>query len=106
MAEALSLLTVPQAIEAAAALRQRIDTAIDARRAITGTSTAAIASMAVLIGQLDAIARAAAEVDLDRHNLHDPEDAFRAAYVAGLLRIAGYLSFPETTAQEPTHGEG
>ena len=101
MSEALALLTVPQAVEAAAALRARIDTALDARRAITGTSTAAIVSIAVLVGQLDAIAQAAAVFSINNRD--------HAAWerLQELLLSTGHLPLPETSpAQETTHGQG
>ncbi|TXN71629.1 hypothetical protein [Methylobacterium sp. WL6] len=99
MAELLPLLTIPETLEVAAALRSRLETARDARRAITGASTSAIASMAVLVGQFDAIAKAAAIFTLRNRDHAAWED------LQALLLTTGHLPLPELTAQEPTHGE-
>ena len=98
MSETLNLLTVPQAVEAAAALRRRVDSALDARRAITGLSTSAIVSIAILVGQFEAIAQAAAAYSCRA------TDHATWVRLQELLIEAGYLPLP--AHQEPPHGQG
>lgn len=85
MSEAIPLLTVPQAIEAAAALCQRVDGALTVARALTGVPDATVVSIAILVGQLDTIARAAAAFSLADRDL----DAWST--LQEHLLAAGYL---------------
>lgn len=108
MSKPINFLSFDEAL----AVAQRIQATpeADLRRATTGLSFSAIASIAVLAVQLDAIARAAARLDLDQDDPLDPDAGASERGLAELLRAAGYLPLPTTPtrplAQELTHGEG
>lgn len=112
MAETFNFLTVSQAIEAAAALRQRLDTYLDPRRAVTEMSISAIASVAVLVEQLDAIAQASARTEDTWRRANEgqasAQDAADAAVdLIRLLSAAGYLPLPPALAtEEAAHAQG
>jgi hypothetical protein len=86
-----ALLTIEQAVAAA----ERIATgARTSNRATTDASELEIRSIAVLVGQLHAIALAVASL----HEAPRDQAATQAEHAAALLRAAGYLT-PEP--QEP-----
>ncbi|GJD93397.1 hypothetical protein [Methylobacterium iners] len=93
---AISLLTVEETIAAASRVRMTDDANL--RRAATGLSLNAICSMAVLVGQLDAIARSAAAYST---GTPDPD---RYAELQERLLAAGYLPLPRAIAEEPVDG--
>lgn len=87
-------------IEETLAIVARIRTVPDAdlHRAATGLSLKTVLSLAVLVGQLDELARAAAA------HVAQPKDLAAWADLQERLIKAVYLPLPQS--QEPSHGEG
>lgn len=109
----IKLLTVDEAVAAAEAARARANRVpFDPRRALDGLSSTAIISIAVLVGQLHAIAQASAltehawrRANLGEGSAQDAADA--SAELIRLLTAAGYLPFPVAPAlEEVAHGQG
>lgn len=99
---AFPLLDVQTTVERARDLRARIDVASDPRRVVTDLSMSTIASLAILVGQLDEIAATAAASLSDPHDI-DPRISLRKQLIA-----TGHLPLSPSTepAKEPAHGEG
>ncbi|GJD97749.1 hypothetical protein [Methylobacterium iners] len=98
MAEVVPLLSVHQTLAAVSALRERCDRSLTLARGLVGVSDVTIASMIVLVEQLDAIARSAAAYST---GTPDPD---RYAELQERLLAAGYLPLPRETAKEPADG--
>ena len=109
----VKLLPLQEALAAATAIRKRYteceDGGLDPRRALDGASVAALLSLAVLAGQFDRLAQAAAALHADPDRaafvLTDEEFALFEDLQEQLV-AAGYLPLPETQQKEPAHGEG
>lgn len=100
MAEVVSLLTVSETIRAAEDLRRKADASLTLARALVGVPDVAIASMAVLIGQFDTIAKLSAQLILD------PNHSIVASDLDSALSAAGYLPELTTPTEEAAHGQG
>lgn len=98
MSAPVPLLTVSEAVAAARIVADCANAGSDVRRAISGLSTSAIASIAILVEQLDRIAKGAADFSCRSNDMAAWETLQQQ------LLSAGYLPLPEQ--KEAIHGQG